>query len=248
MKQYNLFGVILVMLGLMGSHPVGAQTPDSLDRYLETAAKNNPGLNADFLAYKASLEKVPQAGAWPDPQLDIGFFLKPMDIVGGRQIADFTLMQMFPWFGTKKAAQTEATHMAQMAYEKFRETRDNLYLEVYTQWYLLSTLAEQLNNNRENLQLLKQTRYSQGIIAIQWFFFKLHCSCPFAGNKKQQLITYQWWYGRHGFDGRIHHFIRYHLFLDVRYGQCRKQYVFRHGQRCSGHVRRTSGATGDGRN
>ena len=156
MKPNNLFGVILVVLGLMGPHPVAAQTPDSLDRYLETAAKNNPGLNADFLAYKASLEKVPQAGAWPDPQLDIGFFLKPMDIVGGRQIADFTLMQMFPWFGTKKAAQTEATHMARMAYARFTETRDNLYLEVYTQWYILSTLVQQLRNNRDNLQLLKQ--------------------------------------------------------------------------------------------
>lgn len=135
---------------------LSAQETDSLNRYLETAAKNNPGLNADFLTYKASLEKVPQAGAWPDPQLDIGFFLKPMDIVGGQQIADFTLLQMFPWFGTKKAAQTEAIHMAKMSYEKFRETRDNLYLEVYTQWYILSTLVEQLNNNRENLQLLKQ--------------------------------------------------------------------------------------------
>ncbi len=133
-----------------------AQETDSLSHYLEVAGRNNPGLNADFLTYKASLEKVPQAGSWPDPELDIGFFLKPMDIVGGRQIADFTLMQMFPWFGTKKTAQTEATHMAKMAYEQFRETRDNLYLEVYTQWYVLSTLVEQLNNNRENLQLLKQ--------------------------------------------------------------------------------------------
>ena len=156
MKPYNLFGILLVVLGLMGPHLLMAQTPDSLDRYLETAAMNNPGLNADFLAYKASLEKVPQAGAWPDPQLDIGFFLKPMDIVGGRQVADFTLMQMFPWFGTKKAAQTEATHMAKMAYARFTETRDNLYLEVYTQWYLLATLVQQLRNNRENLQLLKQ--------------------------------------------------------------------------------------------
>lgn len=156
MKPYNLFGALLVVLGLTGLHPAVAQTPDSLDRYLEIAAMNNPGLNADFLAYKASLEKVPQAGAWPDPKLDIGFFLKPMDLVGGRQIADFTLMQMFPWFGTKKAAQTEATHMARMAYEKFRETQDNLYLEVYTQWYILSTLVEQLRNNRDNLQLLKQ--------------------------------------------------------------------------------------------
>jgi outer membrane protein TolC len=156
MKPNNLFGLLLVVMGLMGPHSVAAQTPDSLDRYLETAAKNNPGLNADFLAYKASLEKVPQAGAWPDPQLDIGFFLKPMDIVGGRQVADFTLMQMFPWFGTKKAAQTEATHMARMAYARFTETRDNLYLEVYTQWYLLSTLVQQLHNNRDNLELLKQ--------------------------------------------------------------------------------------------
>ena len=156
MKQYNVNLLFIILLGFIITLPVKGQTADSLARYLEIAGRNNPGLNADFLAYKASLEKVPQAGAWPDPKLDIGFFLKPMDIVGGRQIADFTLMQMFPWFGTKKAVQTEATHMAKMAYEQFRETRDNLYLEVYTQWYVLSTLAEQLNNNRENLQLLKQ--------------------------------------------------------------------------------------------
>ncbi|MCE5205038.1 MAG: TolC family protein [Porphyromonadaceae bacterium] len=156
MKQYNINLLFILLLGFIITLPVKGQTADSLDRYLEIAGRNNPGLNADFLVYKASLEKVPQAGAWSDPTLDIGFFLKPMDIVGGRQIADFTLMQMFPWFGTKKAAQTEASHMAKMAYEKFRETRDNLYLEVYTQWYILSTLAEQLNNNRENLQLLKQ--------------------------------------------------------------------------------------------
>lgn len=146
---------IIVAIGL-SMLPLAAQETDSLSSYLEIAAKNNPGLNADFLSYKASLEKVHQVGTLPDPNMEIGFFLKPMDIVGGRQIADLTLMQMFPWFGTKKTAQTEATHMAKMAYEKFRETRDDLYLEVYTQWYLLSTLAEQLNNNRENLELLEQ--------------------------------------------------------------------------------------------
>jgi outer membrane protein TolC len=145
--------IIAICLSLLS---LTAQESDSLNLYLEIAGRNNPGLNADFLTYKSSLEKVHQAGAWSDPTIEIGFFLKPMDIVGGRQIADITLMQMFPWFGTKKAAQTEAIHMAKMAYEKFRETRDNLYLEVYTQWYLLSTLEEQLNNNRENLELLKQ--------------------------------------------------------------------------------------------
>ncbi|MDR1203759.1 MAG: TolC family protein [Tannerellaceae bacterium] len=132
------------------------QVADSLSHYLQIAAQNNPGLNADFLAYKASLQKIPQAGAYQDPELEMGFFLKPMDIIGGRQIAEFRLMQMFPWFGTKKAAQTEAMHMARMSYEKFRETRDNLYLDIYTQWYILCRLQQQLMNNRENKALLTQ--------------------------------------------------------------------------------------------
>lgn len=136
--------------------PTPQQAPDSLARYLEMAARNNPAVKADFLAYKASLEKMPQAGAYPDPQLDIGFFLKPMEIMDGRQIADFTLMQMFPWFGTRKAARTEAEHMANMAFQQFRETRDNLYLQVYTQWFLLCSLQQQLINSRENRDFLTQ--------------------------------------------------------------------------------------------
>lgn len=156
MKQFKFEYILMILIMTFLSVKAKGQETDSLEHYLEVAARNNPGLNADFLTYKASLEKVSQAGAWPDPQLDMGIFLKPMNIVGGQQIADFTLMQMFPWFGTKKTAQSEATHMAKMSYEKFRETRDNLYMEVYRQWYLLSALKEQINNNRDNLQLLKQ--------------------------------------------------------------------------------------------
>ncbi len=156
MKQFNIKYIMVLLITAGLAVKASAQESDSLNHYLEVAARNNPALNADFLAYKASVEKVPQAGAWSDPQLDIGFFLKPMDIVGGTQVADITLMQMFPWFGTKKAAQTEATHMAKMAYEQFRETRDHLFLEVYSQWYLLSSLKQKLKNNRDNLQLLGQ--------------------------------------------------------------------------------------------
>ncbi len=211
MKQYKINRLFILLLGFIITFPVKGQTADSLDHYLEIAGRNNPGLNADFLAYKASLEKVTQAGAWSDPKLDIGFFLKPMDIVGGRQIADFTLMQMFPWFGTKKAAQTEATHMAKMAYEKFRETRDNLYLEVYTQWYILSTLAEQLNNNRENLQLLKQLE-ELAIRKVSSTYSGsssgYHGACSFAGNKKQPFTPGWRWYGGNGFNGRVCIFFR----------------------------------------
>src|SRR5690606_31346657 len=74
--------IIAICLSLLS---LTAQESDSLNLYLEIAGRNNPGLNADFLTYKSSLEKVHQAGAWSDPTMEIGFFLKPMDIVGGRQ-------------------------------------------------------------------------------------------------------------------------------------------------------------------
>jgi outer membrane protein TolC len=133
-----------------------AAQPDSLSHYLEIAAQNNPGVKSAFASYKAALQKVSQAGAYSDPQLDMGFFLKPMELIDGRQIAEFKLMQMFPWFGTQKAARTEAQHMAQMTFEQFCETRDQLFLDIYTQWFALCRLRQQLINMHTNKTWLLQ--------------------------------------------------------------------------------------------
>ena len=141
---------------LLGFLPAFSQQADSLAWYLETAARNNPLVNSNFALYKASLEKIPQAGAYEDPELDIGVFVKPMETLSGKQIADFTLMQMVPWFGTRKAARNEATEMSRMAYEQFREARNNLFYEVKSQWYQLCNLNEQYKNTQANLALLEQ--------------------------------------------------------------------------------------------
>ena len=145
-----------ILLSALWYLPSQAQTTDSLSHYLETAARYNPSVNSSFALYKASLEKIPQAGAFSDPELEMGFFFKPMEQLSGKQVADFTLMQMFPWFGTRKAARNEATEMARMAYEQFRETRNNLFYEVKSQWYQLNNLNEQYKNTAANLELLKQ--------------------------------------------------------------------------------------------
>ena len=145
-----------ILLSALWYLPSQAQTTDSLSYYLETAARNNPSVNSSFALYKASLEKIPQAGAFSDPELEMGFFFKPMEQLSGKQVADFTLMQMFPWFGTRKAARSEATEMTRMAYEQFRESRNNLFYEVKSQWYQLNNLNEQYKNTAANLALLKQ--------------------------------------------------------------------------------------------
>ncbi len=179
MKNKNLkrflSGGLVMILTLTGY----AQQTDSLSHYLETAVRNNPLINADFASYKASMEKVTQAGAYPDPELEIGFFLKPMEVVNGKQIADFTLMQMFPWFGTRSAAQNEATEMTKMAYEKFRESRNDLFYQVKSQWYQLSNLREQRKNTQAHLVLLNQLEQ----LALTRF------SSPTGGGNSQRSFS-----------------------------------------------------------
>lgn len=155
-NKINWIFVALIMLMIhVTAHSYG-QVTDSVEHYIELAGRNNPRIKSDFLKYKSSLQRIPQAGAYPDPTLDIGFFLKPMDIIDGKQVADFKLMQMFPWFGTRKAARTEAEQMAKVAYEEFRVSVNDLYLDVYTKWYELSSLQQQLKNSKENKALLLQ--------------------------------------------------------------------------------------------
>lgn len=131
-----------------------AQDNDSLNHYLRIAAINNHGLKSEFAAFEASLQKVVQAGALSDPQLEMGIFLQPMETIDGNQIATFKLMQMFPWFGSRKAAKTEAQHMSKMAYEKFRETRDELFYSIYNQWFILCNLKQKLINTELNIKIL----------------------------------------------------------------------------------------------
>lgn len=156
MNKNKIKTLIVLLIATIVNTPVFAQQTDSLSHYLEMAGRNNPGVVGEFMRYKASLEKIPQAGAYQDPQLEIGFFLEPMQILGGKQVAQFKLMQMFPWFGTQKSARSEASYMAKMAFEQFRETRDNLYLQVYSQWFVLCNLQQKLINSRENKTLLTQ--------------------------------------------------------------------------------------------
>ena len=57
-----------ILLSALWYLPSQAQTTDSLSHYLETAARYNPSVNSSFALYKASLEKIPQAGAFSDPE------------------------------------------------------------------------------------------------------------------------------------------------------------------------------------
>lgn len=146
----------LMSIGIFSHAFAQENIRDSLSYYIQIAIENNPGVKSQRYAHEASLEKIPQAGAYQDPELSVEAYTMPMDIVGGRSIGNASVMQMFPWFGTRKAARTEAEHMANMQDQQYRETLNNLILQVSTQWYTMLKLKEQLTNNQENKALLEQ--------------------------------------------------------------------------------------------
>jgi outer membrane protein TolC len=126
-----------------------------LNGYLEIAAQNNPEMKAYFNRYMASLEKVPQLGSLPDPQASLGYFIKPMELLGGNQLAEVQLMQMFPWFGTLKVARDEASMMAKAKFESFNTVKADLFYKVKSSWYQLMKLDREITLLRENIELLE---------------------------------------------------------------------------------------------
>ncbi len=131
------------------------QQVDSLNFYLEIAAKNNPTVLQRFAEYQAALQKVPQVGSLPDPEASLGVFLKPMELVGGNQLADIQLMQMFPWFGVLKNAKDEMSLMAKAKYETFRDAKLQLFFDVERTWYELAKIRQNIRVSEKNIELLR---------------------------------------------------------------------------------------------
>ena len=153
MKNYK---IILGIFFLLISSMVSAQ--DNLNRYLETAAENNPGLKAKFDEYMAALQLAPQAKALPDPQVAFGYFIQPVETRVGPQQFKFSASQMFPWFGTLKAKENGAIQAAKSRYELFEETKSKLFNDVKTTYFNLYFNKKAMAITVENIGILNTFR------------------------------------------------------------------------------------------
>jgi outer membrane protein TolC len=145
--------ILAIIILLLGAVPLAqAQT---LEEYLVEAGENSPTLKARYAEYQAALQRAPQVGALPDPEASFNFFLRPMERFMGNQVGDVSVMQMFPWFGSQKAARDEANYMAQMKFASFIEAKINLYHEVRTIWYQLYLNDQESILMEKELEILK---------------------------------------------------------------------------------------------
>lgn len=157
MMKTQAYKKALFLLLALGSWVIGfsQEKTDSLFNYLEIAAKNNPTVLQRFAEYEAALQKVPQVGSLPDPEASLGVFLKPMELVGGNQLADIQLMQMFPWFGVLKYARDEMSLMAKAKLETFRDAKFQVFYDVQRTWYELNKVKQKIRVSEKNIALLQ---------------------------------------------------------------------------------------------
>ncbi len=149
----DILGIIMMILSCT---LVNAQ---SLEEYTKVAGANNPALKAKYNEYYSALEKVPQAGGLPDPELSFAMFISKeglyMERFMGQQLSEISVMQMFPWFGSLDAAKNEVTYMAQMKFASFQEAKINLFHDVRSVWFKLYQIDQDLKLLEQEKEILK---------------------------------------------------------------------------------------------
>ena len=102
------------------------------------------------------MKRSAQVRGLPDPSLTVGYFISPVETRIGPQRARFSLVQMFPWFGTL-GAQAEATDLlAEARYQAFLEARNELVYKVRMAYYPLHELDRAVELERADLEILRE--------------------------------------------------------------------------------------------
>ena len=148
----GLGGIFFVLLFFgINSYQACAQT---LDTYLQTAAKNNPKLKSAYSQFEAAMQQAPQVSSLPDPTLTMSAFGRMIETRLGAQEARFSLSQMFPWFGTLKAKEDASILMAEAKFQNYLDLRNQLFFEIKSVYAELYAIEETIQLKKENLSIL----------------------------------------------------------------------------------------------
>jgi len=126
----------------------------TLEDFLRYAALNNPGLEAAYHRWQASVERVDQVGVLPEPRFSYSYYIRNVETRVGPQRQKFGVSQRFPWFGKLQLREDAAARMADAEWERYEAAKLDLFSRVKRAWYEYSYIARALEITEENVQLL----------------------------------------------------------------------------------------------
>ncbi len=153
MKMQHRYLAVVLLLGF--SIPFQAQ---DIGYFVNLGEANNPELRAMRLRYDLAGEKVEEAGALPDTQFDVGYFVPEMQTRTGAQRVRFSVRQMLPAFGQITAREAYASSMAETDYLDWVIGRRQLRLQIAQSYFGLQALRQQITILQAQGQLLDSYR------------------------------------------------------------------------------------------
>ena len=163
-----------------------------LKALIEEALERNPEVQAARWHETAARERIPTAGALPDPTLQLTGFAQPPQTRVGPQVSGVAFNQRLPWFG-KRTDRVEATTVrAEIQRQVAAARRADVVRQVKVAYYELAYLDRALAITAEERGLLEhyeslaRARYSQGI-GLQQAVVKLQAEITRVLTRHQEL-------------------------------------------------------------
>lgn len=123
----------------------------SLEDYILTGLKYNPGLKSEWNKYRAALSMPVTQGALPDPMISY----KSEKLDSGEGEREIGLAQKLPWFGRLNLKAEKSSDMAKAAYCDYLQSRLSLIQQIEYYYFEYSLLYESIRLVNDNLLLLK---------------------------------------------------------------------------------------------
>ena len=163
-----------------------------LGALIEEALERNPQVQAATWFEAAARERIPTAGALPDPTLQMTGFVRSPQTRVGPQVSGVAVNQRLPWFGTRADRAEATTVRAEMQHEAVAAKRDDVVHQVKVAYYELGYLDRAIAITGEERELLEhyeslaRARYSQGV-GLQQAVVKLQAQITRVLNRRQEL-------------------------------------------------------------
>jgi cobalt-zinc-cadmium efflux system outer membrane protein len=159
MRRAPLAGAAIALS--LAAHPAAAQQAADTLRLADVVAAArtaNPMLRAARLQADAAWERVPQAGALPDPQLQLGLMNRPVAGFGTDQpmtMNSIQLTQMVPWPGKLEFGQERARRLAEARRSDADEAEAGLVARAQQMYFQLAYMDRALAVMAHTRELLR---------------------------------------------------------------------------------------------
>lgn len=159
---------------------------------IEDALERNPQVREAFADYQASLQRIPQVAALPDPILAVTQHARTPETRVGPQTTVVSLTQKFPWFGKRSDQGKIAAKQAAVQDEFYQARRSEVVRQVKLAYFDLGYIDRALAVTSQDAELLRlyetlaEARYSQGI-GLQQAVLKLQAEITRVLNRLKEL-------------------------------------------------------------